>query len=361
MSNIRVRQIRFNRQAGMVSILVTMILMIVISLIVLGFAQVSRRNQRQTLDRQLSTQAFYAAETGVNDVRDILGDALSAGTTVYAKSTCGLPSGAAGAQYARLSSDAQISSDGSVKYTCVMVDPAPKTLVFGDVGTTSIVVPAISGSGNPLTTLKLVWHTKDDTTTPTNNCPNTTNNVFSTVSNWQCGYGVLRVDMVPTNGTFNASDLQNRTMTSFMVPQRPGSPGAVSSVGFSTGGANNRPGVACTNANCTMTITGLSSNQYYLRISSTYKNAANLQISATDASGAVGLSGAQAVIDSTGRAQDVLRRIQVHVPLTPSSQNQLSDYAIQSTDSICKRFVVMGGLFNSVVSGVSSTNPLCQP
>ena len=64
----------------MVAILVTMNLMIVISLIVLGFAQISRRNQRQSLDRQLSTQAFYAAETAVNDAADLIKTAVQAGT-----------------------------------------------------------------------------------------------------------------------------------------------------------------------------------------------------------------------------------------------------------------------------------------
>jgi Tfp pilus assembly protein PilX len=61
-----------SRQAGMVSIMVTMILMVVLSLIVIGFAQIARRNSRQSLDRQLSTSAFYAAEAGVNDVRDLI-------------------------------------------------------------------------------------------------------------------------------------------------------------------------------------------------------------------------------------------------------------------------------------------------
>ncbi|HET6924792.1 MAG TPA: pilus assembly PilX N-terminal domain-containing protein, partial [Candidatus Saccharimonadales bacterium] len=54
-------------ERGMVSIMVTLVMIIVITLIVIGFAQVVRRNQRETLDRQLSTQAYYAAETGIND------------------------------------------------------------------------------------------------------------------------------------------------------------------------------------------------------------------------------------------------------------------------------------------------------
>jgi hypothetical protein len=74
------------------------------------------------------------------------------------------------------------------------------------------------------------------------------------------------------------------------------------------------------------------------------------------------MEGAQAVIDSTGKAQDVLRRIQVNVPLRATSQNELSDYAIQSTDAICKRFSVMnGGYYDNDVTGVTSTsgNRLC--
>jgi Tfp pilus assembly protein PilX len=71
MSKMYSKMTREDKQAGMVAIMVTMILMIVISLIVVGFAQISRRNQRQALDRQLSTQAFYAAETGVNDASDL--------------------------------------------------------------------------------------------------------------------------------------------------------------------------------------------------------------------------------------------------------------------------------------------------
>lgn len=350
-------KLRTAKEAGLVSIMVTLILMIVISLIVLGFAQISRRNQRQALDRQLSTQAFYAAETGVNDVRDLITAALAAGNPVPAKSDCGPGSGAAAAFYASLTPDLDGGGSDEAEYTCVIVDPAPETLLYGDVGMTSTIVPLIASSGN-ISRATLTWQTKDDTTTPTNNCPTTTNSVFVPTGNWLCGYGVLRIDLVPTSGTFNYATLQNNTMTTFLVPQRTG---GVTSAGYAAGGGNNRIGVACTNANCTFSINGLSTDQYYMRVSSIYKNV-SLQVNAFDASGApISLQGAQAVIDATGKAQDVLRRIQVHVPLRPSSQNLLSDYALESTDSICKRFVVMQNYFDSQVSGVTSTNPLCQP
>jgi hypothetical protein len=68
----------------------------------------------------------------------------------------------------------------------------------------------------------------------------------------------------------------------------------------------------------------------------------------------------------------VFRRIQVRVPLNGSSANRMSDYGIQSTDAICKRFSVMDGYFASdaaaalaanAIPGLGTNNPnnpLCQ-
>lgn len=342
------------KEAGLVSIMVTLILMIVISLIVLGFAQVSRRNQRQALDRQLSTQAFYAAESGVNDARDLINQAVSAGNTIAAKDDCGAGSGI----YSGLSPDLDGVASDEAEYTCVLVNPTPQTLLYGDVGSTaSTIVPISSAAGTNVSRITLTWQTKDDTTTPTAGCPTTTSGIFSPTSSWTCGYGVIRLDLVPTTGTFNYATLQNNTMTTFLVPQSSGGSG---STVYAAGGANNRIGVACTNANCTFSITGLSVSQYHMRVSSIYKNV-SLQVMAFDAANnQLALKDAQAIIDATGKAQDVLRRIQVHVPLTASSQNQMSDYVMQSTDSICKRFVTMDNYFDTQVNGVVSTNPLCQ-
>src|SRR5260370_15103164 len=75
-------------EAGIVSIMVTMITMIVISLIVLGFADIARNEQRNSLDDQLSTQAYYAAESGVNDARAVMEAMVAAGNPVLSKNIC---------------------------------------------------------------------------------------------------------------------------------------------------------------------------------------------------------------------------------------------------------------------------------
>lgn len=340
------------REKGMVSITVTMILMIVLSLIVLGFAQVARRNQRQALDQQLSTQAFYAAESGINDVRNLLKSA-GPGTTIPAKTTC--PSGGGGGFYNSLNST--VNSSIGASYSCLLVNPAPPSLVYGSIGDRSTIIPVNAESGN-LTQVRLVWKSTTSST-PISGCPGSTNGVFVSSASWGCGYGVLRFDLVPIDNAFDISELSNNTMTTFAVPITSGS---LTSTNFATNGNSDVLGVRCNNTQCSLSINlPGSSSSYYMRISSLYKNV-SLEVTGRNAGGAVNLTGAQALIDSTGKAQDVLRRVQVRIPLSDTSKNKLPDYAIQSTDSVCKRFSVMQGRFDndSGLAGISSSSPMCD-
>src|SRR3989344_3407673 len=45
-----------------------------------GFIRLMSREYRQSLDQQLSTQALYAAESGINDARKSIADAVANGT-----------------------------------------------------------------------------------------------------------------------------------------------------------------------------------------------------------------------------------------------------------------------------------------
>lgn len=359
------------QQEGMVSILVTILLLIVISLIVLGFAQIARRTQRQSVDRQLSSQAFYAAETAVNDVRNLVNAALNNGTAIPQKPDCTNGAGATAAFYDDL--NPVLSAANQVSYSCVMVDTTPPNLIYDDVGSPSTIVPVNSEGGGAISQIKLVWQSKDATATPLSGCPASATKVFSTVNVWTasgCGYGVLRVDIVPVTGVLSADGLRDNTMTSFFVPVTAGGSATVAypAVAPASKNGSNLVATTCTDSNCTMTITGLTTSQYVLRIMSIYKDV-KLQVSAVNgAAQPLSLEGAQAMIDATGKAQDILRRIQVRVPLTAAGGNLLADYGIQSTDAVCKRFATMNGYFQSyagdVVAGLSSItnppNPLCE-
>ncbi|MBP7834832.1 hypothetical protein KA025_01965 [Candidatus Saccharibacteria bacterium] len=59
-------------QSGATAIMFAMFFIIVISLLTIGFATLVRKDQRAALDKTLSSQAEYAAESGVNAVRDYI-------------------------------------------------------------------------------------------------------------------------------------------------------------------------------------------------------------------------------------------------------------------------------------------------
>ena len=371
MSMVRKMSKQERREAGMVAIMVTLILMVVISLLVLGFAQIPRRNQRQALDRQLSSQAFYAAETGVNDVARLI-DSAAPGTTIPPKENCD----SSGDPFYGSLNPVIGPAEDQIQYTCILVDPTPNSLEYRGIGTTGTVFPVVAESGS-IGSIRLTWTPvpgDDGDPPPTQECPTSSSlnssTAFSDVSNWRCGYGLLRFDLVPTSGSLSMSGLQNTLMTTFAVPLRSG---GTSTITYSGAPANSRVGTACTNTSCRLTINlSPAGTRYHMRVLSLYKELVTLTVEAFSGPNATGdvvsLREAQVLVDSTGKAQDVLRRIQVRLPLS-SSLNSMGDYAIQSTEAVCKRFSVMDGRFqsfaNSVVPGVgdnsaSTDNPLCD-
>ena len=378
------RQIPMNRfslsarrdEQGLVSMIVVMVLMIVISLIVLGFAQISRRNQRVTLDQQLNTQAFYAAESGVNDAAKLIANAEATGQKVYAKPTCAAPSDPSAAAFYSGLPSSTLDAANNVSYSCLMVNPDVSSNNYNNIGTTSTIIPLNAEGGVNFGSVTFTWQTNDRANkTPLNGCPTSTNRVFTPTWPSTCGYGVFRFDLVPTaGGNLDMPTLENATMTGFVIPVNGGAHTASVPYLANTANTNDVINGSCDNNACSLTITGLSVNQYFARVSSLYKDV-SLQVSATDTTGKqINLTGAQISIDATGKAQDVLRRVQVRVSTTGQatgssnssstpSLTQLPDYALQTTDSICKEFAVMSGgsgFYQNQVTGITSTNPMCN-
>jgi hypothetical protein len=337
---------------GMVSITITIILILVVSITVLSFAQIIRREQREALDNQLSNQAYYAAESGINDAKSyVTSKFLNAGLDVKDKTNCGeqLPDYPLSASGIPMTVDSETGSS----YTCLLISGAPKTLQY-DLSTSSPsrVFP-IDARGNTISNLTFSW-TPTATTTPLAGCPTTVSQNLqqdSATDKWPCtGYGIIRLDLVPVYSVFTLSRdaFQKYTFTAFLTPTAVSGTGLVS---YTTSvGANNvygtnvnqgvRPAARCDAVNCKITLNGLPAApiSYYARVSTLYRDT-KLDISAIGTGNqSLSLYGAQVVIDSTGKAQDVLRRVQVRVPL--NSNGLHSDYGVESNDSICKQFTV---------------------
>jgi len=115
-----------------------------------------------------------------------------------------------------------------------------------------------------------------------------------------------------------------------------------------------------TNCNVNVTLPATTITNYALRMSALYVDG-TVDITASSASGTpIDLKNAQIQVDATGKAQDVLRRVQVRLPMNRSGKTP--DYAIQSGSSICKRFSVTTNYFNipNDIEGQDLKNPMCR-
>jgi hypothetical protein len=345
---------RSSKQAGVVSIMVTLIMIIVITLIVLGFAEISRNEQRSSLDDQLSAQAYYAAESGINDARAIIDADVKAGTSVPGKTICGDQNG----YNFNSSGNDTVDATHNVSYTCVLINAAPSTLVY-DVGYTSTVVPIIS-SGPAIGTLTLTWQVANGLSQTSTGCYTNIGSLdtFPVASGsgvWGCNYPLVRVDALDANGALSRPNWSSNTATMFLVP--------FDSLAVSNDTTLADRGTAvparCNASSCQVNITGLTGTKYYLRITTLYHTNAKLTITASGPG--VTFVNAQATIDATGKAQDVLRRVLVAVDLTDANAANIPSAAIISEDSVCKRYGTTNASFTVYddMSAGGGGNTLC--
>jgi hypothetical protein len=318
-----------NNESGLVAIVVTMILIILMSLIVMSFTRVAIREQRQVTDRQLNTLAYYAAESGVNDAREWI---RSATGPVPDKENCDDIPGA----------DSRLDGPGgSVSYSCVLINPGPTSLEYGNIGIGEPkVIPIDRRSTGNVGTLNIYWQDVDAEGN-FSNCPSGPNSFPRSWPSNQCSPGMLQIDLVGgLGGSFSRDNLLNRTMTVFV---RPRSGGAVNSINVNNYmGFGNQGGLVDGSCDagagdpkyCRINLTNIDSNVAYLKVTPLYRDA-----SLTVRNNGNRIFGAQVLVDSTGKASDILRRIQVRI--AANDQNgTYPDAAIESSESLCKQFSV---------------------
>jgi Tfp pilus assembly protein PilX len=347
-----------DQQQGIASIYITLFLIIIISLIVVGFAQVTRREQKQSADRQFSTQAFYAAETGINDAIKVI-EANKSSTN--SKPKCN--NDGASQTFISANLTGQISSSGdSVSYTCLLVNPVPTSLIYDNVNTDNATTVRVKSQSSNINQIKFVWLDTDGGG-GFGSCPSSANFPASWPGSG-CDAGVLRVDLVPVSGGLGYSSLNTNNFNTYFYPRNGGAAG---SVGYSTAEASKGQIIAsgCNNGMCEAVITGLNQGEYYARVRSIYKsnkltvtaqNSSNLSADLT-------LTDGQLVIDATGKAGDVLRRVSVRYNPNTNIGLGVPSFALVSRDSICKRLVTIPGVnFVSVdTTGLSGDTSACQP
>jgi hypothetical protein len=341
---MRGQQKLFVNQQGFASIVIALIFILVMSLLTVAFAQLARREQQHALDKQLSNQAYYAAETGINDITKAIGlpstdpnhidDAVLASVGYTDSNDC------VNLQLLPMLRS-HINDNADVSYTCEMINLKPRNLQKGlnADGAWSVVF----SSDNALNQLNIQWTSQN---AAVNSNPRTTEG-FPPANQWSSP-AVLEFSLTPLNNDLQRGTLISKNMTVYLYPRNATGSTLATSVNYQTvvsnknsfngdiigrctGGATNICSAQITN------LVGNGTGPYLLHMVSHYDpNVTNVNIGGVDINNnAVSFIGAQAQIDSTGRARNVLKRIRVAVPLTNSKD--IPSYALE-VQNICKRF-----------------------
>ena len=339
-------------QQGFASIVIALILIVVLALLTVGFAQLARREQQSALDKQLASQAYYASESGINDIQQLIQKvfATPAGIPGVLPSLDSLtpPSAGLGGHEDPTKCLAgqgfpgiptgTINTSTGVSYSCVLLNLTPPSMVWTGIspGSDRDITFGTTGS---LGSLTIYWGSNDNNNSFKASVP--ANSEFTPVGGWGSAPGVLEISLTPLANMNRASMISN-TFNVYLYPSTTG--GSVtygSGQGQVIGGQCN---VANPGYPCGVTISGLgggAGEQYVVHILD-YYDESNVSVGNAMSVGSTPLDfvDGQAEIDVTGAARTVLKRIQVHAPITETAP--LPPYSVQG-QNICKRFYTYPG------------------
>jgi len=320
-------------ERGFASLVVGLILILILALMAVGFAELTRHEQQQSLGNLLGSQAYYAAESGINDaVRSIDNNSITAATPGVNQNTCIKPLPGAPSQI--------INAANNVSYSCVIISLKTKDLQYTPVnpGADENVV---FYTDNPLSSLNISWGSADGQTAynKTDLPPDFPSTDYT--ANGNTPYPpVIQFSITPLDD-LRRNQLTTRTYTVYLYPTVSAGGATVYStvlskqgtIGMGKCNVGNQPYA------CNVNITGLpatggpgSGGPYLVHFLDFYDQA-SVDITGSTATGSATFSGGQAQIDVTGKAQDVLKRLVVRVPL--SAKSNFADYAVQA-QNICK-------------------------
>jgi type II secretory pathway pseudopilin PulG len=383
-------------EQGFASIVIALVLIVILALITVGFAQLARREQKDALDKQLSTQAYYAAESGINDAaKDIHTGAIydhthdtPPGATDASATTCmtrvgsgsgtqSLPIAPVPGIPAALTATPSVNSANNVLYSCLLVDLSPSSLVFTDTPPGAGQYLAFSTTA-ALSTLTVQWGSYDGHQHYPTSGTYAADQKFPASVPWNNAdyLPVLQFSLSPTNsgGAISRGGLIDNTFNAYLYP-------ASDHSGYTSGIPNNStqltedltkqgqivPGNCGSSGSstypCSVTITsglgGLGGTTYVMHYLD-YYDAANVYITGTDSSGnPVDFIG-QVKVDVTGKAHNVLRRLQVRLNAsgtngTIGTSPLLPDDSVQS-QNICKRLATRPGNTDFISPSGSTVN-----
>jgi hypothetical protein len=354
----------------MASFVIVSVLVILLTLITIGFAKIMDRAQQNSLNNQLSSAANYAAQAALKDISSAVIKAYQTSTPPAAPANTTCQPGAASI-YSSIYTGGNLSGDNNTKYTCLLVNPNPDNLSYGDIQADQSWVVKANPLAGTISSMLIGWESPNGNT----GLPAFGDNKLYSEYYWNTVKKfepMLRVTLYPVNGI-----TVTQGPTYFFYPNDKN--GNVQSVNYGSNNAKVIP-VWCTindnnpapgfggkgNHVCNEIITGMpAASYYYARITPLYTDA-SVSIYANNSSNvAIQFSGTQAVVDVTAKAGSAVKRLQANVNLSSGTSstsgdvsainpadNDIPQYGLQSANAICKRLDVTAT--TGVVAGTTS-------
>lgn len=380
-------------QRGAVSLFVVVFAALLLTVVTVSFLRMMVQDQQQASSRDLSQSAYDSAQAGVQDaqraiLRYIRGCELGDGTvcnqslTAWA-ATCNASLTGLGVASTGEVPIQQNSEDAGLNqaYTCVKVRMNTDDYV-GFLNTDGLGVVPLSGEMQ-FDTVQINWYTRDDLADPDTAVVavnNTNPGSLTTQASWSKSKpSLLRTQLIQFGdrgfrlSDFDATGAGSNGNTLFLYPTtRP-----AQTAFFSDNNRVNRT-VSPTNSNCRTSLstggyacsqrivlpaavdaTTSQSRTAYLVLKPFY-NATYFQVQLYNGPTLVRFQAVQPAIDSTGRANDLFRRVETRVNLV-NDGFPFPDAAVDVGGSFCKNFGVTNntaqyGSINTINTSQNSIN-----
>ncbi len=389
-------------QQGLASIVIVGVLVVLLTLVSLGFARLVERSTVNSTNRQLSSASTYAAQSGINDViaymKAYAKNPVNASAPYVASTQCtGANSliGSSGSQ-GPFYNDSNISGDGNTKYDCILLNQTPTQLIYQNIPDlkSQVVKLTTSAIGGALDQFMFSWQPSVSSTFSPNYPPNTLplldeNTWNSDPNNYM---PILRVSLYPVPASGSVSDLQKNSKTVYLYPQPAGGGTIVQHLAYSSLSNGQLLAVPCdraqttgtgftgtANYRCNMIISQLTQsvsapstdpiNYVYARVTPIY-GPLDVAIQANDIdSTQLKFIGDQAVVDVTASVSNVSKRLQARVDISTETAsnngiddnvsatvNGIPEAGIRSADALCKQITAHQGLYPYISFDASSSN-----
>lgn len=209
-------------QRGLASVVTVTVMIVLITLIALGFARLMDRSVKNSQNNQASSAATYAAQSAINDVAGFIkaNPAAYSSKCVGANSLIG-DSNNPGPFY----NDANLSgsSDRNIQYTCLLLNQTPNDLVYQALPSTKsrVIKMTTSAFTGALDKVMISWQ---PTNNSINNYPPSGNKLYDE-STWNDTFNnyvpMLRVTLYPIPVGGSLSNINANARTFFLYPQKP--------------------------------------------------------------------------------------------------------------------------------------------